>query len=155
LLVSVLLDSNQHADIRAGAAWSLGELHNKLSMAALIDSFTAMYENVRVEAARALVKLASLYTPEVLYEFSSSSIEKRAGIAWALSKSGCFSIEDMLNALVDEDARQWVSFILGSQDQQKYIHDIELLKERDPEVYFAVTVLWKIMSSWVYNLEVY
>ena len=77
------------------------------------------------------------------------------GIAWALSKSGKFKLEDLLNALVDEDTRHWVSYILGTQDQQRYIDQIEKLKARDSEVYFAVTVLWKIMTSWVYNLEEY
>ena len=33
--------------------------------------------------------------------------------------------------------------------------EIERLKERDPEVYFAVTVLWKIMTSWIWELEEY
>jgi hypothetical protein len=32
---------------------------------------------------------------------------------------------------------------------------IEALAERDPQVYFAVTVLWKIIASWVYDLEEY
>jgi len=61
----------------------------------------------------------------------------------------------LLDILVDEDARHWVSYILGTQDQQRYIDEIEKLKVRDPEVYFAATVLWKIMTSWVYELEEY
>jgi len=45
--------------------------------------------------------------------------------------------------------------IIGTQDQQRYIYEIEQLKTRDPEVYFAVRVLWKIMTSWIYRLEEY
>jgi hypothetical protein len=33
--------------------------------------------------------------------------------------------------------------------------DIEVLATSDPEVYFAVTVLWKIIASWIYDLEEY
>jgi hypothetical protein len=33
--------------------------------------------------------------------------------------------------------------------------EMETLAERDPQVYFAVTVLWKIIASWVYDLDEY
>lgn len=155
LLCSVLMHNQQHPEIRAGAAWALGELHNSLALDALVDSFSAVDEGVRIEAARALAKLASRFTQEIVGRFPQTAPDKRPGIAWALSKSGMFKLEGLLDALVDEDARHWVSYILGTQDQQRYIGQIEKLKERDPEVYFAVTVLWKIMTSWVYNLEEY
>jgi hypothetical protein len=35
------------------------------------------------------------------------------------------------------------------------VPEVEDLARRDPEVYFAVTVLWKILASWVYGLEEY
>ncbi len=81
--------------------------------------------------------------------------EKLPGIAWALSKSGLFSIQDLINLLGDDDSRHWITYIIGTQHQAKFVQEIELLKAQDPEVYFAVTVLWKIMSSWVYGLEEY
>ena len=155
LLCRVVTDNRQHPEIRAGAAWALGELDNSLALDVLIDSFSAVDEGVRIEAARALAKLASHFTKEIVDEFPQAPLDKRPGIAWALSKSGRFKLEDLLKALVDEDARHWVSYILGTQDQQRYIDQIERLRERDSEVYFAVTVLWKIMTSWVYNLEEY
>lgn len=155
LLCGVVTDNQQHPEIRAGAAWALGELDNSLALSVLIDSFSAVDESIRIEAARALAKLASRFTEEIVKEFPRAAPDKRPGIAWALSKSGKFKLEDLLNALVDEDTRHWVSYILGTQDQQRYIGQIEKLKKRDPEVYFAVTVLWKIMTSWVYNLEEY
>lgn len=155
LLCSVLTDNRQNPEIRAGAAWALGELNNGLALSVLIDSFSAVDESIRIEAARALAKLASRFTGEIVDKFPRVAPDKRAGVAWALSKSGKFKLEDLLNALVDEDTRHWVSYILGTQDQQRYIDQIEKLKERDPEVYFAVTVLWKIMTSWVYKLEEY
>ncbi len=153
LLCDVLMNSQQHPEIRAGAAWALGELHNKLALNILVDSFSAINEEIRIEAARALAKLASGFTPEIIHKFPSTTPDKRPGIAWALSKSRKFRLEDLLDALVDEDARHWVSYILGTQDQQRYINEIERLNARDPEVYFAVTVLWKIMTSWIYKLE--
>ena len=155
ILTDTLLDNEQYPEIRAGAAWALGELRNKSALNALIESFAAVQENIRIEATRALGKLAQRFTSEIIHEFPRAHPSKRPGISWALSKAGRFTTRDMLDLLVDEDARQWVAYVIGTQDQQRYIHEIEQLKVRDPEVYFAVTVLWKIMTSWIWGLEEY
>jgi HEAT repeat protein len=155
LLVETLLNDTQHPEVRAGAAWALGELRSKTAMSALIDSFVAVNDNIRIEAARALAKLATLFTPEIVQQLSQTSPAKRPGIAWALSKSQKFALEDLLDILVDEDTRHWVAYIIGTQHQERFLHEIERVKLQDPEVYFAITVLWKIMTSWVYGLEEY
>ena len=76
-------------------------------------------------------------------------------MAWALSKSGQFQVSDLIPVMVDDEARKWIAWIVGTQNEARYIKQIEQLKMRDKEVYFAVTVLWKILSNWVYGLEVY
>jgi len=153
MLVDTLCDDNQHPEIRAGAAWALGELRDKSALDALIASFVTVEQGIRIEAARALAKLATEFTQEIMEEFPRSEPLKRPGIAWALSKADRFTVEQLLGTLVDDDARRWVAYIIGTQDQQNYISQIEALRLKDPEVYFAVTVLWQIMSSWVYGLE--
>ena len=156
LLSKCLLDNDQHPEIRAGAAWSLGELGSRNALDALIESFRSVENSIRVEAARALAKLTRSYREEVLNRFPSSSPEQRPGIAWAISKAAAgFSVEDLLPTCVDDDARQWVAYIIGTQEPESYVEQIEALRERDPEVYFAVTVLWKIMTSWINGLEEY
>ena len=57
--------------------------------------------------------------------------------------------------MVDDEARKWVAWIIGTQNEAKYINQIEDLKNKDKEVYFAVTVLWKILSSWIEGLDIY
>ena len=155
ILIDTLLDEKQHPEIRAGAAWALGELHKKSALNTLIESFASVENNIRIEATRALGKLAQQFTPEIIHEFPKVHPSKRPGISWALSKAGKLSIQDTLDLIVDDDARQWIAYIVGTQDQQKYIYEIEQLKTRDKEVYFAVTVLWKIMTSWIWGLEEY
>lgn len=155
LLCEVLLDDEQHSEIRAGAAWALGEISNKNSLEVLINSFTSMDSNIKVEAARAVAKLCSKFAPNVIDKFFEVDDQKRPGIAWALSKSEQFDVEDLINNLDNDDVRKWVAYIIGTQDQSKYIDEIEKLIIKDKEVYFAVTVLWKIMTSWVFNLEEY
>ena len=48
-----------------------------------------------------------------------------------------------------------VSYIIGMQGQERYVTEIEKLKEKDPEVYFAETLLWKIITNWIYELKEY
>ena len=72
-----------------------------------------------------------------------------------MSKAGKFSISEISDLLVRDQARHWVAYLIGTQSQDKYIHEIEQLREKDPEVYFAVTVLWKVMTSWIWGLEEY
>jgi hypothetical protein len=155
ILVATLLNDDLHPEIRAGAAWALGETRSKTSIGALIQSFLAVDEGIRIEAARALAKLTDESSQRILNELAESDPSLRPGIAWALSKSDHLSIQDFLSALVDDDTRRWVAYIIGMQDQQKHIHQIETLKLEDPEVYFAVTVLWQIMGSWIYDLKEY
>ncbi|NJO83197.1 MAG: hypothetical protein HC828_10510 [Blastochloris sp.] len=110
---------------------------------------------IRVEAARALAKLAETLTPEIIDMLPQSALTAKPGIAWALSQAGQFTIDQLTSILKDDDTRRWTAYILGTQEHQRYINQIETLRLHDPEVYFAATVLWQIMSSWVYNLEMY
>jgi hypothetical protein len=155
LLIKTLLDAKQHPEIRAGAAWSLGELKDKSALNALVAAFDAVDKDIKVEAARAMVKLNELFAQETVKLIPASNDSQRAGISWSLSKSGNFTIHDLLVVMNNDDARKWIAWIIGTQKEQKYISQIEELKQKDKEVYFAVTVLWKVMSSWINGLEIY
>jgi len=153
-LTAVLLDRTQHPEIRAGAAWALGELQQAASVDALVQVFLELSEPIRIEAARALRKIAATGA-NVVARLGAAQEDQRAGIAWAVSRSGCVRIDDVLPLLADDNARGWVAYILGTQDQQACVGQIEQLRRQDPEVYFAVTVLWKILASWIHGLEEY
>jgi hypothetical protein len=155
ILLRVLRNQQYHAEVRAGAAWALGEIRNKSALQTLVQSFNEIADVVRIEAARALAKIAQDNLNDVLSLIPTSDVNELPGIAWALSQAANFSVDQLVNVLQGDDTRRWVSYILGSQQPQVYINQIETLRQADPEVYFAVTVLWQIMNSWIYNLEMY
>jgi HEAT repeat protein len=155
LLIRTLLDAKQHPEIRAGAAWSLGELRDKKALNALVAAFDAVDKDIKIEAARAMVKLNELFTNETLKLVQVSNDDQRAGIFWSLSRGGNFTVHDLISVMTDNDARKWIAWTIGTQKEQRYISQIEELKQKDNEVYFAVTVLWKVLSSWINGLEVY
>jgi hypothetical protein len=155
LLCSVLASDVEDAEIRAGAAWALGELNNKAALDALVASFSSLEPAIKVEAARALAKLSQNFAPDVVDRFRASTPVTRPGIAWALARSPKLKLVDLLPSLGNDDSRQWVSYIVGFQGEARYIEEIEKLRAADPQVYFATTVLWKILTSWIHNLTEY
>jgi HEAT repeat protein len=153
LLLETLSSTDQHPEIRAGAAWSLGEVGAREALPALVRSFSGLETVVKIEAARALAKLTRAHMADVLAALPLGTTDERPGIAWALGKAGGFKVEQLFPALTDDDARHWVAYVIGTQGRDRVLGEIEALAKRDPEVYFAVTVLWKILASWVYELE--
>lgn len=155
MLCEILLDENFDPEIRAGAAWGLGEQENKTALTAVVASFNSVDENIKIEAARALGKLTKNFSDDVLKTFEKATPTEKPGIAWALTKSTTLNLDQLIANLKDLDSRHWVSFIIGTHGEERYIAEIEKLKNKDAEVYFAVTLLWKIMTSWIHELKEY
>ncbi|GAA0529958.1 HEAT repeat domain-containing protein [Chitinophaga japonensis] len=155
LLCEILLNDNYDAEIRAGAAWALGEQKSKGTLDALISSFNAFDENIRIEAARALAKMTQSYSSDLLEKFADASPIEKPGVAWALTKSTSITLDQLLASMTDTDSRHWITYILGIQGQERYIQEIEKIMHHDSEVYFAVTLLWKITTSWIHELKEY
>lgn len=155
LLCDILLDDSLDNEIRAGAAWGLGEHLNKSAVVSLIKSFNSFEEKIRIEASRALAKLTKNFSGDVQDAFEAANSFEKPGIAWALSKSATLNFDQLLSNRNDVDSRHWIAFILGSHPQERYVTEIEKLQKEDSEIYFAVTLLWKIMTSWIYDLKEY
>ena len=157
LFIQVLADESQHEEIRGGAAWALGELNIESTIPSLVAAFNEVSLPVRIEAARSLRKMCSSYVSKILDFFRDADEKERPGVSWALGRYGQWDLNDLIDRIDNDnlDMRQWGAYIIGSADQNRIINDIESLKQNDPQLYFAVTVLWKITSSWVYQLKEY
>jgi len=155
ILSSILVNENFNPEIRAGAAWGLGEQQNKIALAAIVKSFGFVDEGIKIEAARALAKLTTLYSDDVLDFFGKATPSELPGVAWALARSKSVTLDQIIANLTCLETRQWGSYVIGMQGRERYVAEIEKLKDKDPEVYFATTLLWKIITNWIYELKEY
>lgn len=155
LLISILIDPQRDTEIRAGAAWALGEFKTREAASTLINTFNSTSAEIKVEAARALLKIAPSQVELLISTLQLVEPTKRDGIAWVLAKAGNFDISRLLRDQDDNDLRRWVSYIAGYGRPMFPEEQINYLFELDAEVHFAASVLWQILSSWIYGLGEY
>ena len=154
LLIEVLRDSQRDDELRAGAAWALGQFASATSATALVDTFNSSPLEIRVEAARALLRIAELQTPHLIDLLKNSDPAKRDGLSWVLARTGKFNPSDMVVG-ADENLRKWMGYVVGYGKDKFVQRDVEAICKADPEVYFAASVLWQILASWVNDLKEY
>lgn len=155
MLIAVLADSNRDSEVRAGAAWALGEFKTREAMSALVDTFNSTSIEIKTEAARALLKITPSQIATLVEAFKIGDPSKRDGIAWALARAGGFDITELLNNNQDLNLRKWVSYIAGYGQSLFVEEQINELCKIDAEVHFAASVLWQLWESWIYELGEY
>ncbi len=154
LLIEVLGDSKRDDELRAGAAWALGQFASATSATALVDTFNSSPLEIKIEAARALLRIAEPQIPHLIELLKNGDPAKRDGLSWVLARTGKFNPLDMV-AGADDSLRKWISYIIGYGKDNLVQGDVEAICKADPEVYFAASVLWQILASWVNDLREY
>jgi HEAT repeat protein len=154
LLIEVLKDSARDDELRAGAAWALGQFVTPSSATALIDTFNSSPVEIKVEAARALLQIAEPQIPHLVNLLRTGDPAKRDGISWALARTGNFNPASIAVG-ADDNLRRWISYIVGYGKEKFVQADVESICNADPEVYFAASVIWQIVASWVNDLKEY
>jgi hypothetical protein len=154
LLIEVLRDSQRDDELRAGAAWALGQFASATSATALVDTFNSSPLEIKVEAARALLRIAEPQIPHLIDLLKNGDPAKRDGLSWVLARTGKFNPSDMVVG-ADENLRKWMSYVIGYGKDKFVQGDVEAICKADPEVYFAASVLWQIVASWVNDLGEY
>lgn len=154
LLIEVLQDTSRDNELRAGAAWSLGQFASVLSATALVDTFNISPLEIKAEAARALLRIAEPQVPLLVNLLKTVDPSKRDGISWVLARTGRFNPLSIV-ADADDNLRRWISYIVGYGKEHFVQADIESICRADAQVYFAASVLWQIVASWVNDLKEY
>lgn len=154
LLIQVLQDTTRDSELRAGAAWALGQFATSTSATALVDTFNLSALEVKIEAARALLRIAEPQIDHLVTMLRTGDPAKRDGISWTLARTGKFNPADLLNG-TDDNLRKWISYIIGYGKDKFKETEVEAICKSDPDVYFAASVLWQIVASWVNDLKEY
>lgn len=151
LLIEVLRDARRDEELRAGAAWALGQFATRTAAGALVDTFNSTPLDVKTEAARALLKITGPQVDHVVDLFRTCPPDQRDGLSWVLARSGGFDPNSVV-VRADDNLRRWISYILGHGQSLFVKSDVDAICKSDPEVYFAASVLWQILESWVDGL---
>lgn len=151
LLIQVLRDTGRDEELRAGAAWALGQFATRNAACALVDTFNSSALDVKTEAARALLKITGPQVDHVVDLLKTCTPDQRGGLSWVLARSGGFDPGAVV-ANADDDLRRWISYIVGHGKNRFSRSDVDAICKTDPEVYFAISVLWQILESWVDGL---
>lgn len=154
LLIEVLQDPQRDDELRAGAAWALGQFSTMTSATALVGTFNSSPLKIKVEAARALLRIAEPQITHLINLLKSGDPANRDGLSWVLARTGGFNPSEML-VEADENLRRWMSYIVGYGKDKFIQSEVEAICEADPQVYFAASVLWQILASWVNDLREY
>ncbi|MDO8885806.1 HEAT repeat domain-containing protein, partial [Candidatus Oleimmundimicrobium sp.] len=154
LLIEVLQDSRRDGELRAGAAWALGRFASPASATALVNTFNSSSVEIKIEAARALLGIAEPQRLHLVELLKNIEPTKRDGISWVLARSGKFDPSEII-AGADDNLRRWISYIIGYGKENFAQAEVEAICHADSEVYFAASVLWQVLASWVYDLKEY
>lgn len=154
LLIEVLADGARDEELRAGAAWALGQFKTNNAATALVDSFDVTPLEIKTEAARALLRISDTQIPFLVGLITQVDPKKRDGIAWVLAKVDSFAPNSLLDG-ADDNLRKWIAYMIGYGKENFPQAEIEKIAKSDPEVYFAASVLWQILESWVNNMGEY
>jgi hypothetical protein len=154
LLIEVLQDAYRNDELRAGAAWALGQFVSATSATALVDTFNSSPLEIKVEAARALLRIAEPQIPHLIDLLKNGDPANRDGLSWVLARTGKFNPLDII-AGTDENLRRWMGYIVGFGKEKFVQRDVEAICKADPEIYFAASVLWQIIASWINDLREY
>lgn len=154
LLIEVLQDARRDDELRAGAAWALGQFASATSATALVDTFNSSPLEIKVEAARALLRIAEPQIPHLTDLLKNGDPARRDGLAWVLARTGNFNPADVVIG-ADENLRKWISYIVGHGKDKFAPGDVQAICKADPQVYFAASVLWQLVASWVNDLREY
>ena len=152
MLMAVLSDSSRHEELRAGAAWALGEFASATAAGALTQAFDSSSIEVRQEAARALLRIAEPQVALLVAGLGQGAPAHRDGLAWVLARTGGFDPGEAAKG-ADDSVRRWLSYVVGVGKAKFAADAVQSLSKADPEVYFAATVLWQVLESWIAGLK--
>ncbi len=152
LLSGILDDPVMPYFLRSAAAWGLSRMAGSEPIRRLIHAFNDVDLDIRQEALDGVVHIGGAATPLLLESLRQPHNEAiAAGCAEALRQHGLeYELPlDEVAQLLGPGASHWSVWLAGNLPKEHIAAAVLPLQETNPQLHYAITVLWSFMESWI------
>ena len=152
ILASIVHDPKCQYFLRSAAAWSLGQTQLESANKHLVAAFADVNDDLRRDSLEALVGLGGKAVRELLDGLHGSSSDEVAGCAEALRQLELLpndAIEFLIAAIQDNHPNNWIVWLMGQLDDQRLKPEVEKLRDKSPEIHYAINLMWSFTESWI------
>ena len=152
MLSSILDGDPQPYFLRSAAAWSLSRIGRPEACERLVQAFADVDRNLREEALDGIVSISNGTVPILLSGLRDVDPAIAAGSAEALRQHGALSgdaLDEITEQLGSESPSVWAVWLAGHLPRERLAGAIADLRQKAPELHYAITLLWSFLESWV------
>ena len=152
MLSGILDDSTLPYFLRSAAAWSLGRIGTEGAISRLVKAFADIDIGIREEALEGITSIGGVAVPILLSGLRGTAMDVAAGCAEALRQQASLPVEVVLElsqGLQGSNASDWAVWLLGQLPRERVAPAIVGLQGSAPRLYYAISLLWSFMESWI------
>lgn len=152
LLSSLLGSGDRPFYLRSAAAWSLSQIGGDKASRGLVQAFSDVDPSIREEALQGIRRIGEEALPPLLAGLSEGDDDVAAGCAESLRQRGSLPegiLEELTSQVSSTSDPRWTVWLLGHLPRSCVSDTIVGLEESRPELYYAISVLWSFVESWI------
>jgi hypothetical protein len=152
VLSGILDDSTQPYFIRSAAAWTLGRIGTEAAIIRLVKAFSDIDISIREEALGGIASIGGAAVPILLSGLRGTAMDVAAGCAEALRQQASLpaeAVSELSQGIQTSRPSIWAVWLLGHLPRERVVPAIVGLQGSAPHLYFAISLLWSFMESWI------
>ncbi len=152
LLASIVRETDRPYFLRSAAAWSLGQTQLESANEHLVAAFADVDLDLRRESLETLVGLGGRAVQRLLVGLRESNSDVIAGCAEALRQQDRLpdnAIDFLSTAIRGDTPNNWIVWLVGQLGEHKLRAEVEELRDKAPQIYYAINLMWSFTESWI------
>jgi len=154
MLAGILDRSDAPFFLRSAAAWALGRIGTDRAIDRLVQAFSDVDHNIREEALEIVSSLGDPALDRLIAGLIDEDQDVAAGSAELLRRQVLIppdAVQRIIGEVKADVRRVWAVWLLGHlPHEREYVASaIAELQDSNPEVHYAITVLWAFIESWI------